>query len=108
MLGLQRRRNRKEEKEEEEDEEEGNGKEGHEEEEGAEPKLTPMQERMKERMGEKEFAAVRPNPLFRPSKLDRCLEAAKDLVSACWAHRCSSGWRRWRRPCSGGGSSCRR
>ena len=31
---------------------------------------TPMQERMKERMGEKEFAAVRPNPPFRPSKLD--------------------------------------
>ena len=44
--------------------------EGGEGEEGAEPKLTPMQERMKERMGEKEFAAVRPNPPFRPSKLD--------------------------------------
>ena len=78
---------------------------GDDEEEGAEPKLTPMQERMKERMGEKEFAAVRPNPSSRPS---RCLEAAKDLVSACWARRCSSGWRRWRRPSSGGGSSCRR
>ena len=48
--------------------------EGGEEEEGAEPKLTPMQERMKERMGEKEFAAVRPNPSFQPSNLDRCLE----------------------------------
>ena len=86
--------------------------EGGEGEEGAVPKLTPMQERMKERMGEKEFAAVRPNPPFRHDQTRRrrrrrCLEAAK-LSERVLRRRCSSVWRRWRRPSSGGGSSCRR